>query len=167
MLHQCDLVGRRSLRRQALLQPAERGRYRRVVVPQPLDELRRERRKERPPLIAAQRRSAGVVAMIGQAEQLVGERVGLLPGSALADEPVRQTAQVLDQHHTKGDRDGPQLPDRQGLHSLVRGQEPAQRFGIEAAVRVRDEGPGDSVDARKSGEWPIRKLGKLAIEFWR
>ena len=60
--------------------------------------------------------------------------------------------QILDQHDAQRDRDRPQLADRQRLHALVGAHEAAQHLGIEAAVGVRDERPGQAEHARIAGE---------------
>ena len=61
------------------------------------------------------------------------------------------------------DRDRPQLADRQRLDPLVCAHEPAQHLGVEAAVGMRDEGPGEAEDARIAGERSRGQLGKLPV----
>ena len=76
---------------------------------------------------------------------------------------VGEAAQVLDQHDAQGDRDGPQLADGERLHALVGGDEAAQGVGIEVAVGVRDEGPGEAEHARIAGERARGQFRQLAV----
>ncbi len=84
-----------------------------------------------------------------------------------ADHRVRQPAQVLHQHHPQRDRDRPQFADGERLHALVRPHEPAQRVGIEPAVGVRHERPGDAVYPRVSGQRSVGERRQLPVESLR
>ena len=165
MLDADDVVGRRPLRPESLVQPVQRRRHRAVLLAQPLDELHREGGRQRRPLEAREapggRRHGPVVA---DAEQLVGQGVGFLAHRAPAHDALRQAPKVLHQHDAQRDGDRPQLADRQRLDALVGVHEPAEHLGIEAAVGVRDEGPGDAVDTRIAGQGPLGQLGQLPIE---
>ena len=50
-----------------------------------------------------------------------------------------------------------------GWTRLVGAHEAAQHLGVEAAVGVRDEGPGEAEHARIAGERPVGELGQLAV----
>ena len=54
-----------------------------------------------------------------------------------------------------------------GLDALVRADEDAERVELDPAVRVRDEGPGQPVDARISLQLSRGQLGQLPIEARR
>jgi hypothetical protein len=47
---------------------------------------------------------------------------------------------------------------------LISLDESAEKIRVEAAIRVRDKGPRDTVDARIAGEGPIGQLGQLPIK---
>jgi hypothetical protein len=51
-----------------------------------------------------------------------------------------------------------------GATVLVGAHEAAQRLGLEAAVGVRDIGPGDAEHAREPANGPSASLRQLAIE---
>ena len=149
------------------MQPRQRRRDRRVLVAQALHKLHRERGHKHAAMLDVQRRQHVPGAAPAQAEQVVGERVGRLSRGAAADDRVGQAAEVLHQHNAQRDRQGPQLADGQWLHALVRIHEPAQRFRIEAAVRVRNERPRDPVHARVAGKRTVGQLRQLAIKARR
>ncbi|WP_377153466.1 hypothetical protein ACFJIX_18305 [Roseateles sp. UC29_93] len=67
-------------------------------------------------------------------------------------ETLGQPAQVLDQHDAQRRRQRPQLGQRERAFLLVRTQVGGQQLGVEAAVGVRDPGPGDAVDAGQAGQ---------------
>ena len=60
-------------------------------------------------------------------------------------------------------RDRPEFADRQRLHLLVGAHEAAQHLGIEVAVGVGDEGPGQAEHPRISGERSVGQLRQLPI----
>ena len=60
-------------------------------------------------------------------------------------------------------RDRPELADRQRLHVLVGAHEAAQHLGVEVAVGVGDEGPGEAEHARIAGERTVGQLRQLPI----
>ena len=93
--------------------------------------------------------------------------VRFVPRRAAADQEFRHAAQILHEHDAQRDRDSPEFSDRKFLNALVRGDKAPQRFRIEAAVRMRHEGPRDSVDARKTFEMAGRKLRQFAVEAGR
>src|SRR5439155_19864327 len=100
-------------------------------------------------------------------KEVVGQRVGVLACPAPADDRLGQAPKILDEHHPQRDRHRPQLPDGQGLDALVGEDEPPERFRVEPTIRVRDERPGQPVDARIPGERPVSELGELAVEAVR
>ena len=97
-------------------------------------------------------------------EESVRERVRVPAGRTALHDRIREPAQVLDHHDAKRDRHRPQLADRERLHVLVGAHEAAQALGLEVAVGVRDERPGDAEDARISLEGALRQLRQLAVE---
>ena len=86
---------------------------------------------------------AGVVA---DAEQAIRHRIGVVACRLLFDHGLGKSTQIFDQHHTQGDRHRPKLANRQWLDALIGAQEAAQRLRVEAAIRVRDERPGQAID---------------------
>ncbi|WP_425505353.1 hypothetical protein [Stenotrophomonas bentonitica] len=58
--------------------------------------------------------------------------------SPVAHHPRRHSPQVLQQRQTQHDGDRPQLAEAQRRKRLVRGDETAQRIGINAAVAMCD-----------------------------
>ena len=72
-----------------LVEPEERRRHRAILLPQPLDELHREGRHQRAALETREVRSPiGAIAAVADAEQLVGQGVGLLPRRAAAHDAL-------------------------------------------------------------------------------
>ena len=159
------LLGGRPLRREELLEPAERRGRRRVLVAQALEQLDAGR-----PSGAASgesRRSDGggdlrAVRRRGRAARRRARRPSAR-AARLAHDLLGEAAQVLDEQDAQADRDRPQLADRQRLDLLVRAHDPAQALRIEAAVGVRDVGPGEAEDPRVAGEMALGQLGELAV----
>ena len=98
-----------------------------------------------------------------QTEQPVGELVGLLARGAAAHDLLGEAAQVLHQQDPEADRECPQLADRQRLHLLVRAHGPPQAVRIEAAVGMRDVGPGETEDPGVAGQVPLGQFRELAV----
>ncbi len=149
VLDESDLVGRRSLRGEALVQPGERWGYGRIAIAKPLDEFHRKRRDQ--PRIVVARRYGGKTrcSYAAESEEFVGERVGFLTRGTPAHDRVGEAAEVLHENDAQRDRQRPQLTDRERLHFLIGAHEPLQRIRIEAAVGVRDVRPCDTIYARE------------------
>ena len=163
MLIEHDCVGRRSRRRQAILEPRECGRGRGILVAQSVQQLDGQRARQRhvvPRLQYFQQRF-GCKSM--DAEQSISQLIRALALRTVVNDPLRRASQVLHQHDPQRDGDGPQLADRERLHPLVGTHEPAQQLRIEAAVRVGDEGPDHPEDARISRERAAGELWQLPI----
>ena len=160
MLDADDVVGRRPLSFQPLVEPEQCRGDGTILLPQPLDELHRERGDQwvalEPPEAHCRRHDGTVGA---DAQQLVRQAVGLLACRAPANDALRQTPKILDEHNAQRDRHRPQLAHGQRLHVLVSTHEPPERFGVEPAVGMGHERPGDSVDAWITGERPVDQLG--------
>ena len=157
-------VGRRSLHRQTLVEPGQRRRDARILIAQPVHELDRKGVRQRQPV-----RSAASTAGTGSAAcppRPAGGRRDCPPPAvrrATVHDPLRQPPEVLDQHDPQRDGDRPELADRQRLDLLVGAHVAAQHLGIEAAVGVGDESPGDTEHPRISGERSVRELGQLPV----
>ena len=166
MLHADDVVGCRPLRLEALVEPEQRRSDGTILIPEPLDELHREGSHERAALESREslRRPRDRNTVVTHAQKLVREGVRVLARRAPADDGLRQAPEVLHEYDAQRDRHGPQLADRQWLHTLVGVQEPPEELGIESAVGMGDEGPGDSIHARIAGERPLGQLGQLPVE---
>ena len=138
--------------------PARRsaGVDRRVLLAQALDELDREGRGERP--VVERRQDRGCATRRGFPARPSSRSASASASSRAARRRPRcrsaSRAQVLDEDEAQRDRDRPQLADRERRDALVGADEAAERLRVEAAVGVRDEGPGDAVDARIARERP-------------
>ena len=164
MLEPHHVVGRRPLVGQPLVQPQEGGRHGGILIAQPLDELHREGGHQRGILEFLEGPGRPLERAAAEPEQLVRERVGGLARRPRPDDALREAPEILDEHHPQGDGDRPQLTDSQRLNALVGLHEPTERVRIEPAIRVGDEGPGDSVDAWVPEERALGQLGQLAVE---
>ena len=161
------LLGRRTLRRQQLFQPAERGGDRRILVAQTLEELDAARRRQPVPRQPAQGTRRGVGPVRAEAEQVVRELVRLLSGGAAMHDLLREPAEVVDEEDSEGDRDRPQLADRERLDGLVGTHHAPQALRLEQAVGVRDVRPGHAHHAGVAGEMALGELGQLAVVVGR
>ena len=160
-----ELVGRGLTRREPFIQPCERRRQLGVLIPQPLDELYRERGGQAPSPETSEGGGLGRVAV--DAEELIGQRIRLLAAGPALHDVLRQAPEILEQYHAQADGNGPQLADGQRLHSLEGGDEAAKGRGIEVAVGMRDERPRQREHARMAREGALGQLGKLAVEALR
>ena len=156
------LVDRGALHGEPFAEPAQRRRGPRIVVPQPLGDLRGEQFRQRTGI------ARGDVGLergmrLPRSEQAIRQRLGVVALAQPFGDLVGEPAQVFDQHDAKGDRHGPQLADGERLHPLVGGNEAPQRQRIEMAVGVCNEGPGDPEHARVAGEGPRRQLRQLPV----
>ena len=166
MLELDQFLGGRALRRQQLLQFAQRWSDRRVLITQTLEELDaaggREPRTRQ--LAQCHRR---VVRIVAEAEQAIGELVGDLAIRPAAHDPFGDPSQVLDEQDAQADGDRPQLAGRQRLHLLVGAHHPPQALGIEPAVGVGDVRPRQPEHAWISVEVAAGKLRELPVVVGR
>ena len=162
-----DLVGRRPLGGEALVQPYEGGGHRRILVTEPLNKLHREGRSERPLLELLEGQGSRPRVVAAHSEEIVGEGVRGLARRTPTHDALRESSKILHQHHPQGDGDRPQLADGQRLDALIGQHESAEQIRIEATVRVRDKGPGDAVDTRIADKGPVGQLGQLPVEARR
>jgi hypothetical protein len=159
-----DLVGAHALRREALLQPEQRRRDLRILVAQPLHELNGEGSVQgRCRFALAKHRGERLGGAPVHPQEPVGQGVGFRARGPAHPDAHRRAPQVLDEGHAQRDRDCPQLADRQRLNALVGAHEAAQHLLIEAAVGMRDEGPGHAENPRIPGERPAGELRQLAV----
>ncbi len=157
-----ELVRRLSAGGDLLVEPPQRGSRLRILITQALHQLDREGGGPGSGVEPLEReRSTGAAT---QAEEIVREGVGGLAGRASGDDALGQPTQVLHEHDAEGDRDGPQLADGQGLGPLKSADEALEGLGLEAAVGVRDEGPGQSEHAGIPLQRALRELGQLAVD---
>ena len=141
----------------------QRGRDPGVLVAQPVHELDGEcvRQRRAMPIREHHRHRFGGAA--ARAQQAVGESVRLLPRGAAVHDLLGEAPEIFDQHDPERDRDRPEFADRQRLHLLVGAHEAAQHLGVEVAVGVGDEGPGQAEHPRISRERPVGELRQLPI----
>ena len=154
---------RPALRLQPRLQPADR---RRRLADRGRAAAWRTAPRTRPTARARPRPPVPPPEPVSAAPRPSGRRPAhrLRPASAMGGgDLVGEAAQVLDQHDAQGDRDGPELADGQRLHALIGDQIAAQRLGIEMAVGVGDEGPGEAEHPRIARERPLGELRQLTI----
>jgi hypothetical protein len=162
-----DLFAGGALGRELLVEPAQRRDLVGILLAQPLGELDGKGRWQGLLLQARQHRARVRRRPLPEPEQGVRQEVRFLArGSPFHDE-LRDATEVLDQQDAQRDRDGPQLADHERLHALVGLHEPAERLGLEAAVGVSDERPGEADHARVSLEEALGELRQLAIEATR
>ena len=165
MLLPHELLGRRAQAGQLLAEPCQRRCRVGVLLSQALDELHREGHRQgsglEPPKGQTARRFPA------EPQQLVRERVRVTARSATVDDLLGQAPQVLQEHETEGDRDGPQLADGQHLDALESLDEALESLRLEAAVAVGDEGPGQPKYPRVALEGPLCELRQPAVESRR
>ena len=76
---------------------------------------------------------------------------------------MREPPQIFDQNDLQRYRDGPELPDREGLNLLIRVDVGNQDLGIKAAVGVSDKGPSHAEDAGITSERAGDEFRELAV----
>ncbi len=153
------LVGWRPLGGQVIEQPGETGSRLRIVVAKTQKQLDSKRLGQLGSAVAVEGRSSLAGAAAANSEETVGDLVGLSAKPPGPYDRLGHPAQVLDEDQAKGDGDGPELTDGEGFDLLVGSHEPAQRFGIEAAVEMGDVRPGDPVHPRVTGQVTALDLG--------
>src|SRR5262249_54169529 len=93
-----DLLRRRALRRQLVVQPVQRRYDGRILIAQPLNQLNCEALRQRAAIEAGEGgRSLGCPAA-AETQEGMGERVGALPVQAGTDDALREAAEILYQH---------------------------------------------------------------------
>ena len=162
-----DAIWRGFLGSEALDQPFMRRRNGLILVAKPVIQLRGKGRGQQPLTIFAQHVRQRLGILSSDAEQTVCKNVGFLARLEVPYDGFRQAAQILHQDDSQCDRYRPQLADRQRLYPLIGAHEAHQRLEIEPAVRVGNEGPGQTEDARISLEVSAGQFGELVIEAGR
>ncbi len=162
-----DLIGGRSFRREPVVQPLQRRRDIGITVAQPLGQLDGEGGGPGNLIEAMQDGGGGFVAARFGSKRPIRQRVGLPAGVETRDDHLCQAAQILDEGDAQRDRDGPQLADGERLDALIRDDQAGQFQNVEGAIGMGDQGPGDTEDARVSGQRAVRELRQQAIEARR
>ncbi len=157
------LLGVGPLGSEKPLLPAEDGGDRRVLIAQALEELDASRRRQRLGREPTQGGRRDLRAVWAEAEKAVGEVVRLLPRCPAEHNLLRDAAEVVDEEDPEADRDRPQLADGQRLDALVGPYHAPQALRFEAAIRVRDVGPGETHNPRVAREMALGQLGELAV----
>ena len=163
MLVTHDLVGGRSLRRQAPFQPHQGRHNIRILVAQPLDELDSEGLRQRGLFVPLKDEGDWLGRMPVHAQEPVGQSICFPARCPAAHDALGRASKILHEHDPQRDRDRPQLSDRQRLDALVGAHEPAQHVGVETTVRMGNEGPRDAEHPRISDERSVGQLRQLAI----
>ena len=147
------------------LQRAPRGRRRRRLITQPVQQLDNE--WSRQPVVRADLLPKQLIDDLRRVLLALAERrppaPRLIPAPPRGDDRVGEPLQLLDQREPKHDRDGPDLADRQRSIPLIRPGEVLQHRQVEAAGGVRDQLAGEDVHTRIALERTIRQLGQLAV----
>ena len=73
--------------------------------------------------------------------------IGLFARAPAADNAIRELTEVFDEHYTQSDGKCPELADCKRLYALVGIHESPQKLRLEAAIRMRDERPGNAKNA--------------------
>ena len=141
MLEANDFIGGGLLRGQPFIEPLEHRTHVRIQIAQALKKFHGECIRERPVVELFQQCFGCDRRITAQSEQAVSESVGLLPRRPAPHDSFDDTPEVFHEDDSDGDRHGPKLANRQGLHALVRSDEAPQNFGIEIAVGMGHEGP--------------------------
>ena len=158
-----DCIGCHVLNRQTLVEPCQRGRDLRILIAQPMHELDREGSRERPALMRDENDSDRLGRSAACAKQTVGEAVRHLPlGTALGD-LAREASEIFDQNNPQRDRHRPQFANGERLYLLIGSDETNQHLGVETAIGMGDEGPGDAEHPGVTGERPSRELRELPV----
>ena len=156
-------VCRRILDREALVKPFQRRRDLRILIAQTMDELDREGLRERSALMRHENDSGGFSRPSAGAQQAVRKAVRDLPLGAARGNLSRKPSEVLDQNDPERDRHRPKFTDGQRLHLLIGFDETNQCLGVEAAIGMGHERPGDAEYPGIACEGSGRELGKLAV----
>ena len=158
-----DRVGRRSLRGQHVIEPRQRGGDPRILVAQPVHQLDCKCSQQRRSFVRREYHRCWLGDAAARSKQAVGECIRRLPRGTVLDDLLGKASEVFDHHDPQRDCDRPEFADRQGLYLLISAQEAAQHVGIEMAVGVGDEGPGQSEHPWISRERPVDQLRQLPI----
>jgi len=156
-------LGGGPLGRQQLLEPCQRGRRGRVLVPETLEQLDLAGGRQRQAVETAERGGGVLGALLAEPQQAVGQLVGFLARGAALNDLFRQATEVLDEQDPERDRHRPQLAECQRLDTLVGDHQPAQALGVEPAVGVRDVSPGEAEDPRIPLQVPVGELRQLPV----
>ena len=134
----------------------------RTLIAQPIDKLDCEGLRQRLPLVRASTIATDSAGRRLRPASGRPRRRLVVFGPAVGD-LSREASEILDHDDPQRDRDGPEFADRQRLDLLIRCDEATQHPGIEAAIGMGDEGPGDPEYPRVASERPTGELRELPI----
>ena len=159
------LVRRILLGLERPMQRFPRGRGRRGLIAEPLQELDDERCLEAPGLPAgfAKRTTDHLLGLghrIGEDQTPAARR---LATAVRFDDVACEDAQFLHQREPQHDGDRPDFADRERGAALIRDDKADQRLEIEPAGRVYDQLARQHVDTGVALERPVRQLGQLEV----
>ena len=147
------------------LEPASAGVDVGILLAQALDELHREGHRQgsglEPPKGETARRFPA------EPEQLVRERVGVAARSATVDDLLGQAPEVLQEHQRSAIGTAHSSPMVSGWTRWNALDEALESLGLEAAVGMGDEGPGQPEYPRVALEGSLGELRQLAVESRR
>ena len=158
-----QLLDRKALFGQPLLQPAARHRDGRARPGEPLGEFRDERAGsgELGPRHVRHHDHQQGGLLFRHHLQALRPMIGAVAIAAGEGEPVGDPAQIFDQRQPDHDRHGPELPQLERGHGLVVRQEGGERLDLDLRVHPRDELQHEVVDPGEPRGPAVRQAGQL------
>ena len=96
-------------------------------------------------------------------KQSIRKAIRLVARGAAACDLLREPPQILNQNDLQGNRDGPELANREGLNLLIGVDVGNKNLGVKAAVGVSNEGPRQAEDAGITCEGAGDEFWELAV----
>ena len=87
----------------------------------------------------------------------------MVASGAAIDDSFSRAPEVFHQDDSKGDCYGPELADRERLHTLVGLHKLREHQRVEPAVGMRDKSPSDTEDTRVALERPVGEFRQLTV----
>ena len=136
-----DVVDRQVALVQLHLKPLNRRQNRRILLAQALRQLHDERAAEclSPPESPRNQRHDVRRIQLRRFEERVGQLVGVFALGARGNDACCQPAKIFYERESQSDRHRPHFTNRKRRDVLISVDEAAQCFGIEIAVRMRDQ----------------------------
>ena len=145
---------------ETLVEPSQRRRDLRILIAQPMHELDREGSRKRLALMR-RKHDGGRIRPVVRPRQADGRRAlsAICLSARLVGDLLREASEILDQNDPQRDRYRPELANGERLHLLIGANEANQHLGVETAIGMGDEGPGDAEHPGIARERPNRELG--------
>ena len=107
--------------------------------------------------------SQGLQRVIAELSVCVPNGMGRFACGFAFGDLVGHAAQVFNQHHSQGGRQGPQLTERQLVDLLVGIQKGGEQQRVQHAVGMRHIGPDDAIDTRQAFELLVCQFGQVGV----